>query len=682
VVALVATDARLARSALAERFERHISRATRVTGARTGRLIVLPVLPRRYRVFAAQRLAQFAMASGGGPFLSGLLSKLQAGPYEFRELAFRTHLSMGDIDQADVAAALPGDGLWESPDNQRRLLAQRLLASGDADRALGIVAPTNGEPSLSPQLLVAALRATGRPADVLAAVETHRADLDATDDAIARFDAYWQLGDAERAREAVDDLAGGQLGSVELISRLRSAYVATGSTAEHAAERVLEIADTQPCRTEVDWQVALDFSFNRVDEILSQAASPQFEARLHPRGRYTLAAAAYVRRDFETSRRQLRTLLGTAHHWDAEKLDARMMLEEGRFIEACENRSVRSRLRPALDEVEYFARLHLGQHRRAARMYLARHDANRLRTTFGDAADFLPIDGVPTRFVIAQDGPGDEISMSATYGQLLAVSERVIATCDPRLTSLLQRSFPDVEFVPTYRQPSRPALGFLAPERPPRATGNMYDLLSAEAALLASGADRVVLGRSLIRLTPDAAPYEPYVRPDPLLVEHFRSEQFTVGVVWRSEYVDPMRSIHFVEPTDLAPLADLDADIVCLQHDATPAERSALFHTFGDRVRFMDDLDLRDDFETIAAVTGACSAVVGVGTTTTELAAAVGTRTIYLHPNLIGAWRRIDDDGDYWHQSMRAAVADDYRSPGTSVRHAVRLLRAMNPSGR
>jgi hypothetical protein len=155
----------------------------------------------------------------------------------------------------------------------------------------------------------------------------------------------------------------------------------------------------------------------------------------------------------------------------------------------------------------------------------------------------------------------------------------------------------------------------------------------------------------------------------------------TVGVVWRSEFVDPMRSIHFVEPTDLAPLTELDVDIVCLQHDATPTERSTLVRIFGDRVRFLDDLDLRDDFETIAAVTGACSAVVGVGTTTTELAAAVGTPTIYLHPNLIGAWRRVDDDGDYWHRAMRAAVADDYRSPGTSVQHAVRLLRPMTPQG-
>ncbi len=278
--------------------------------------------------------------------------------------------------------------------------------------------------------------------------------------------------------------------------------------------------------------------------------------------------------------------------------------------------------------------------------------------------------------MIAQDGPGDEISMAATYPQLLEVSDRLTAACDPRLASLLRRSFPEVEFVPTLRQPSRPALGFLADDRPARATGNMYDLLSADAATAASAADRVVLGRSLIRLTADAAPYAPYIRPDPRLLEALRFDGPTIGVVWRSEFVDPMRRIHFVDPIALAPLAALGSDVICLQHDATATERAALVEAFGDRVVFRDDLDLRDDFETMAAVTAACDAVVGVGTTTTELAAAVGTPTIYLHPNLIGAWRRGDDDRDYWHSTMRAAVTDDYRSPEQCVQRAVELLRS------
>jgi tetratricopeptide (TPR) repeat protein len=648
-----------------------------------GRLLLLPGIPAEYRLLAAQRLAQFAQASGGTWFLTGLLSELRLGSNSFRALAFDTYLSIGDLDGARAAAAEPGDEVWHSESNQADLASAALLASGNAAAAVDLLRP-KASPSPSPVVsrLLAALRATGRPETVLSILETHGDEFSQAESATARFDAHWELGNAEHAREAVESLAGGDLANFEFATRLRSAYVATGSTAEHAYERVLQLAYSQPRRSDVDWRIGLDFAYNHVDEILSNTASPEFADRLGPRGRYTLAAALYCQRDFDASRRQLRTLLGTTNHWDAEKLHARMLLEEGHFGAALDNRIPRSRLRPALDEVEYFARLHLGQYRHAFRMYLARHDANRLRATFGDSADFLSVDEVGSRFVIAQDGPGDELSMAATYSQLLAVSRRVTAACDPRLASLLRRSFPEVDFVPTLRQSSRPALGFLADDRPPRATGNMYDLLSAEAATHAGSADRVVLGRSLIRLTTDGAPYAPYLRPDPVLVEGLRFERPTVGVVWRSEFVDPMRSIHFVEPGALAALSALDVDVICLQHDATPAERAALIDALGGRVVFRDDLDLRDDFETMAAVTAACAAVVGVGTTTTELAAAVGTPTVYLHPNLIGAWRRGDDDRDHWHRTMRAAVTDDYRSPEHCVQRAVEILRSSVASAR
>jgi len=193
----------------------------------------------------------------------------------------------------------------------------------------------------------------------------------------------------------------------------------------------------------------------------------------------------------------------------------------------------------------------------------------------------------------------------------------------------------------------------------------------------ARAADGVLLGRSLIRLTPQGAPYDPYLATDPRRSATLRSRlgtTATVGVVWRSEYVDPMRSIHFLTPDELAPLRELDADFVCLQHDATPDERRHLAEALGGRVTFVDDLDLRDDFETMAALVGACSAVVGVGTTMTELAAAVGTPTVYLHPNLIGAWRRQAGDHDYWHGSMTAAVVDDARERARCVQRAVGLL--------
>ena len=138
-----------------------------------------------------------------------------------------------------------------------------------------------------------------------------------------------------------------------------------------------------------------------------------------------------------------------------------------------------------------------------------------------------------------------------------------------------------------------------------------------------------------------------------------------------------MRSIHYVGVRDLVDLVELGRPMVNLQHDISATERSDLGAMFGDRMVFLDDLDLRDDFEVMAAVATLCESVVGAGTTVLELSAAVGTPTIALQPNLIGSWRqRPNGVGDYWHGSMRVAVSDDINDRRGCVRQAQSLLKS------
>ena len=550
-----------------------------------------------------------------------MLSRLQLGDQ---------HLSSARLPDLFVDGRCRGSGNggmpawrrdWESDETQVALTAACLEASGDSARAAA--APPAGianGPSSSPARYLTALRATGQPTAVLATVAAHEHELGPTESTLARFDAHWQLGDADQARAAVRGSRRGQLGNIELISRLRSAYVATGSTAEHAYERVLEMADARPSRADVDCLVALDFSFNHVDDIVSQAASPEFVARLQPRGRYTLAAAAYSRRDFAASRRQLATLLGTAQHWDAEKLHARMLLEEGHFGAALDNRAVRSRLRPALDEVEYFARLHLGQYRHAFRSYLARSDANRLRCHVRrrgglppDRRSRIPIRdpaGRPRRRDLdvshlsaaarGQRRTHCRVRPSARHAAPTFVPRRRVRPHRPSAQPTGARLPRGRPATPRNRQPLRPALG-----------GSRGIRHQGRPCRPRSIVDPAHAGRR--------ARTRRIFRPDPRLVERHRFARPTIGVVWRSEFVDPMRSIHFVRPKILPRSLQLDVDIVCLQHDATLPNGRRWSTSSRIASSFLDDLDLRDDFETMAAVTAACAAVVGVGTTTTEL---------------------------------------------------------------
>jgi hypothetical protein len=186
----------------------------------------------------------------------------------------------------------------------------------------------------------------------------------------------------------------------------------------------------------------------------------------------------------------------------------------------------------------------------------------------------------------------------------------------------------------------------------------------------------VILGRSLMGVAPVRAPFAPYLVPDPDRVTAMlgRLGPGVIGVVWRSEFNAVNRSIHYLRPGDLAPLAGDGRRFVCLQHDVTAEERTELAGLFGESMRFLDDVELRDDFEAASAVVAACSAVVGIGTTMVELAGAVGAPTIALHPNRIGAWRARPDSGDYWHRTMRVAVSDDPRDRAGCVRRAADLL--------
>lgn len=60
-------------------------------------------------------------------------------------------------------------------------------------------------------------------------------------------------------------------------------------------------------------------------------------------------------------------------------------------------------------------------------------------------------DGAPfagTLLIAAEQALGDEVMFSSMFGDLVAMNQRAIIECDPRLIPLFQRSFPSLGFVP------------------------------------------------------------------------------------------------------------------------------------------------------------------------------------------------------------------------------------------
>ncbi len=633
-----------------------ISRVERVAGAQPQRALTdarrfIEYLRDTDRRDTALSLAECLLAETGEAGYGTTLHKLQ--------------VDGGDMDSARetalrVAANLPaGDRL------PAMMRVEELLASDNHESALAAMRQI--KPSFSSRYtrsLIQALVGIGEHRQVLDHLDAYDGGLTETEERLRRFDAHFSLGEREQA-EAQLSAVGSDAADERVVSRLVKAF---GPDA--GIDRLERLADSVP---------SADIDPERLEEvgvILFRSNRPQSAVEvlrradgvrpLTPPARQALAQSLYSLRAFEEALLEIDHLSGTQRHWAAMKLEGRVLIQLGRPAEALENRLRYGRPGDATDQVRYHALLSLGRYDEAFRLHPFAYDLRSLRAVFGDRAETHPTESVGSRFVIADAGPGDDIQDASLFVELQRVSERLTSTCDPRMRTLLERSFPEIEFVPVERFRYPPYFASHGPDAEDRSGDALDRLLTQRASELAFTHDRVVLGRAVknVRdLGGGPRPQPSFLRPDPDRLRDWRDKLAahgtTVGLVWRSELQTSWRANNYLTASELTPLARLDATFICLQHDVTEAERASLLATFGDRMRFVDDTDLRDDFEEAAALTANLDLTIGVGTTMTNLAAAVGCPTLMMQPTHFGSWLATDERGsDFWYEQCRLVVAN------------------------
>jgi len=260
--------------------------------------------------------------------------------------------------------------------------------------------------------------------------------------------------------------------------------------------------------------------------------------------------------------------------------------------------------------------------------------------------------------LFAEAGPGDEIRFAAIYEELADWFKGLTITCDPRLHSLMARSFPNIEFlpVPRYRPELMPAkkladragipamkfAPFMNDEALARAKScgfvcSMLDTLGEFRA------ERDDFQRSPSRLI-----------PDPTLVQLYAGQgnKMRIGIAWRSILLSTARSLHYLQVEDLEPLAKIrNAEFWVLQACASESELQTL-RSILPNVK-IPDVDLLDDFEGQAALMSTMDCVISPLTTTAELAGMVGARTYILSTTHTTTWRRNSDGSDVWYENGR-----------------------------
>jgi hypothetical protein len=291
-------------------------------------------------------------------------------------------------------------------------------------------------------------------------------------------------------------------------------------------------------------------------------------------------------------------------------------------------------------------------------------------------------------FVYTEGGPGDELRFASLYRELTALFPDLTLTCEPRLESLMVRSFPHIPFLPIRR--SRPEIRSDDYDTrsivPTQLLANALNNRAVEEIERADFACSVLETLADLRPDRDSFPRQgAYLKPDPALVAEWaqRVRQASGGrpvhriaICWRSMLRSPARQPHYLSAADMAPLARLEnAEFWSVQTGVTDEELSELRQVLPNVQ--VPDLDLKDDFEGVAALFVNMDHVVAPFITQGEFAGALGVPTTLLANTHTTTWRRNADGSDVWHSSAATVFGDPVGDRAALMRAAVERIEEL-----
>jgi tetratricopeptide (TPR) repeat protein len=240
----------------------------------------------------------------------------------------------------------------------------------------------------------------------------------------------------------------------------------------------------------------------------------------------------------------------------------------------------------------------------------------------GGTKSNLPIpewSGQPTNgkslLVYREQGIGDEIIFASCLPDATAQFEHVACVCHSKLNKLFSRSFPNIKFY-----------------------SREYEFSPQE---IAEFEWQVPIGTLPTIFRPDVGtfPTNPQLlTPHPEQVEEFRQRLQTlrktlvIGIGWRSGLLSLNRKALYPYLEFWRELfAISDITWVNLQYGNVTEELKKAREDFGISVVNFSDVDHFNDLDTSAALMKACDIVIGPDTSTTQIAAAVGTPTLRMY---------------------------------------------------
>lgn len=259
--------------------------------------------------------------------------------------------------------------------------------------------------------------------------------------------------------------------------------------------------------------------------------------------------------------------------------------------------------------------------------------------------------------VWGEQGLGDRLLFLQYLPALLQAGARVTLETDRRLIPLLQRSFPQVDYVGEGGEDADPAL-LTQRFDAHLPLGNLCSGPPPGIAVLRADETRATRLRDLYRGD---------------------SSDRLVGLSWRSANpgLGAGKSLH---PADLAPLAALaDTRFVCLQYGATEPEHAVFRAIFGARYIHDPAIDTQNDLMALTDQIAALDATLTVSNVTAHLAGALGRPVQVLAPTgkSLFFYLMAGSARTPWYPSMRISHLQRGEGPETALRDAMTGLESL-----
>jgi tetratricopeptide (TPR) repeat protein len=223
-----------------------------------------------------------------------------------------------------------------------------------------------------------------------------------------------------------------------------------------------------------------------------------------------------------------------------------------------------------------------------------------------------------TILIWREQGIGDEIMFYTCLPDLIKTGMKVIVECEERLVGVLSRSFPQVVI-------RKENFNLMNSKNP---TSEDFDYNLPVGSLMRYFRDDIAKFNSII---PIFKINEELASRHELNLTAVSSSKNRIGICWRSGDLNMQRNEHYLTIEDLFPILENENyDFINLQYDECEEELLLAEKSLNINIIRWDNLDLKNDLDSVLALISRLDLVITVGTAVSSLAGIIGKKQLLI----------------------------------------------------